>query len=539
MAEHAPEVLLPARAPDSELDRSSDSESVMDEAEAAADWSEEEEACQDLFSSAQLGSAALLVAHVKQAHGLDLCALRVADEYAWIRLVNYCRRRFLVEGAAAGAIVSEVLQAANGGECAWARDDSLLAPVLADDALLYAFEELELLPAGGGGEDEPLETLPVPAEERVRILEAELKAARAKVRELMEEDTSSCSGSDSGSGGEERGGQGQGGQQARAAPRAARSRKEVRSDDYYFDSYGHLGILEEMLRDRPRTEAYRDALDALLATRRGAVVYDIGCGTGILSLFAARAGAGRVVGVEYSKVAELAERLVCRNGYESVIEVVRARVEELALPPQSADIIVSEWMGYGLLFESMLDSVIVARDRYLKPGGLIVPCRASIFVQGQSLREAREFWHDVYGFDFSQVLEGVVSREPLVDAVEDKTIVTDRQLVFDIDIETVTKEQLDFSRETKLTAMHDTALTGIVITFDTEMFKGGNVLTTACEAKPTHWVQTVLPLRTDVSLKAGEQINVLLKYKRNRENPREIDITLILNADNIHVYTLR
>lgn len=49
---------------------------------------------------------------------------------------------------------------------------------------------------------------------------------------------------------------------------------------------------------------------------------------------------------------------------------IRGKIEEVTLPVKQVDIIVSEWMGYVLLYEAMLDSVLFARDKYLAPGGL-------------------------------------------------------------------------------------------------------------------------------------------------------------------------
>ena len=63
------------------------------------------------------------------------------------------------------------------------------------------------------------------------------------------------------------------------------------SKDYYFDSYAHFGIHEEMLKDEVRTRAYKNAIEQNQCLIRGKTVLDIGCGTGILSMFAARAGA--------------------------------------------------------------------------------------------------------------------------------------------------------------------------------------------------------------------------------------------------------
>ena len=45
-------------------------------------------------------------------------------------------------------------------------------------------------------------------------------------------------------------------------------------------------------------------------------------------------------------------------------------MEEVKLPVDKVDIIISEWMGYFLLFESMLDSVLYARNKYLAPNGV-------------------------------------------------------------------------------------------------------------------------------------------------------------------------
>ena len=72
---------------------------------------------------------------------------------------------------------------------------------------------------------------------------------------------------------------------------AATVAKDMTSKDYYFDSYSHFGIHEEMLKDEVRTRSYMNAIEQNRHLFKGKVVLDIGCGTGILSMFAARAGA--------------------------------------------------------------------------------------------------------------------------------------------------------------------------------------------------------------------------------------------------------
>ena len=64
------------------------------------------------------------------------------------------------------------------------------------------------------------------------------------------------------------------------------------------------------------------------------------------------------------------------------ITLVKGKLEEATLPIAQYDIIISEWMGYFLLYESMLDTVLYARDKYLAKDGLIFPDKATIFVCG-------------------------------------------------------------------------------------------------------------------------------------------------------------
>ena len=64
--------------------------------------------------------------------------------------------------------------------------------------------------------------------------------------------------------------------------------------DYYFDSYAQLSIHEEMIKDSVRTKAYRDAMLKNKHLFKDKIVLDVGCGTGILSMFASQAGAKHV-----------------------------------------------------------------------------------------------------------------------------------------------------------------------------------------------------------------------------------------------------
>lgn len=100
------------------------------------------------------------------------------------------------------------------------------------------------------------------------------------------------------------------------------------------------------------------------------------------SRFAVKAGAKHVIGVDMSTIIVKAQEIVKANGMEDKITLLQGKMEEVTLPFPKVDIIISEWMGYFLLYESMLDTVLYARDQYLAPEGLIFPDKATIFMAG-------------------------------------------------------------------------------------------------------------------------------------------------------------
>jgi len=134
----------------------------------------------------------------------------------------------------------------------------------------------------------------------------------------------------------------------------------------------------------------RDAISKNKECFRDKVVLDVGAGSGILSIWAAKAGAKKVIACEFTAMADHARNLVEANGLADVVDVRRSAVETLGLEKDSVDIIISEWMGYFLLRESMLDSVLYARDAFLKPCGAIYPNRASLYWAPAALQGDRD-----------------------------------------------------------------------------------------------------------------------------------------------------
>lgn len=83
-----------------------------------------------------------------------------------------------------------------------------------------------------------------------------------------------------------------------------------------------------------------------------------------------------------STIIDKAREIVERNGMTSKITLLQGKMEEVKVPFPQVDIIISEWMGYFLLYESMLDTVLYARDNYLVTDGKIFPDKATIHMAG-------------------------------------------------------------------------------------------------------------------------------------------------------------
>lgn len=302
------------------------------------------------------------------------------------------------------------------------------------------------------------------------------------------------------------------------------------SEQHYFSSYDHFGIHEEMLKDTNRTLSYRHAMYRNKELFKDKIVLDVGCGTGILLMFAVKAGAKHVYSVDMLNIIEKAREIVELNGFLDQITLIQGKLEDIDLGVDKVDIIVSEWMGYFLLYELMLDTVLYARDKYLVEGGLILPDKCLMFIAGiedsQYKQEKIHYWEDVYGFDYSPFID-VAMREPLVDTVEKLALITTASKFFEFDINTVTKEQLLFHRTFELSAIDNDLCHAFIVWFDCD-FPGSEKVTLATGPMDqySHWKQTVFYMTQVLDLKKGDKVCGSIASRPNATNPREVDIEI-------------
>jgi len=284
-----------------------------------------------------------------------------------------------------------------------------------------------------------------------------------------------------------------------------------------------------MIKDRIRTGAYKSAIEGNPDVFKGKVVLDIGCGTGILSIFASRAGAKHVYGIEFADIADYAKEIVKMNKLSDKVTIIKSKVEEAVLPVEKVDIIISEWMGYFLLYESMLDTVLYARDKWLNKDGIILPDKATMTIaaieDGNYKKSKLTFWDDVYGIDMSCIKPCVMS-EPLIDVCNKGAINSSQCKIFEIDLYTVKKDDLDFSSAYELTFFRNDTCHGLMAWFDIYFDKLPNKVefTTSPYARSTHWKQVVFYSDFDLFVEKGEILKGSIAVRKSQTNFRELDI---------------
>ncbi|KAF6164542.1 hypothetical protein GIB67_025368 [Kingdonia uniflora] len=325
----------------------------------------------------------------------------------------------------------------------------------------------------------------------------------------------------------------------------------------YFCTYSFLYHQKEMLCDRVRMDAYYNAVFQNKEQFVGKVVLDVGTGSGILAIWSAQAGAKKVYAVEATKMSEHARELVKANGLEGVVEVIEGTVEDINLP-EKVDIIISEWMGYFLLRESMFDSVIVARDRWLKPTGAMYPSHARMWLAPiktglgdqriNDYESSTDDWHrfldetnTYYGVDMSVLTRPFCEEQnkyylqtSIWNNLHPHQLIGIPGIIKEIDCLTATVEEILNVRANISSSITEekTRLCGFAGWFDVH-FRGSKQsparleieLTTApSENNGTHWGQQVFLLHPTPRVGKGDDVLISFSMDRSKENHRLMEV---------------
>lgn len=294
----------------------------------------------------------------------------------------------------------------------------------------------------------------------------------------------------------------------------------------FYDSgnlqhFRNLEPHEHMLADYIRLDAYVQGIHR--AVEPGHTVVDLGCGTGILSMFAAQRNPKKIYAIDHTDIIDLARRVAQHNKVDC-IEFVKVNSRDFSLQGK-ADVIIHEQMGSFLLDENMVENLMDLKARVLKPGGRIIPAKFELYLEPVCLKRDHRLpflWeNNVSGVDYSFLKDdeayrradhdgkvgGAVHREPRFEngALEYYLCKPEPALGFDLDLIS-SESQLPRSGVVQKKVVRSGFVDGINIYFRAT-FDHDIGFDTALNSPRTNWRAPLLRIPR-MALEAGDEIKI-------------------------------
>jgi protein arginine N-methyltransferase 1 len=276
----------------------------------------------------------------------------------------------------------------------------------------------------------------------------------------------------------------------------------------YRMSYRDVAMHKVMLQDVVRTDAYEKSISEVVRAEH--TVLDFGCGTGVLAMFASRAGAKKVIAVDRSAFIMTAKDIARNNGFDN-IEFHHDDHQSLQLE-EEVDIIVSEWMGHCLFYEAMLEPLLAVRDRHLTTGGVMIPAEVSLhagLVCDEDLLDDLSFLRDrPYDLDFSAIADVPFQQTDLV-TLDPESLLQDIAHLGSLDMHTITKAKQPRVFSGVITPSEKTDVYAICAWFSSQLSQGVT-FGTGPNDMPTHWDQILFPLPEPFSVDPSRELTITI-----------------------------
>jgi SAM-dependent methyltransferase len=273
-------------------------------------------------------------------------------------------------------------------------------------------------------------------------------------------------------------------------------------------SYRDVAMHKVMLQDIVRTEAYEQSIEDMVTPQHR--VLDFGCGSGVLSMFAARAGAQKVIAVDRSPFIKKAQEIARANKFDN-IDFYHDDHDSLTLD-EPVDVIVSEWMGHCLFYEAMLEPLLSLRDRYLAKDGIMIPAQLTLhvgLVTDECVMEDLSFLSDrPYDLDFAAIAQAPFHQSDLV-ALEPDSLLDSIANMGSLDMRTVSKADSPRVFSSKLVASEKAEVYALCGWFSAQLSPGVE-FGTGPQDIPTHWDQILFPLPQAFNVDPSRELIITL-----------------------------
>lgn len=296
-------------------------------------------------------------------------------------------------------------------------------------------------------------------------------------------------------------------------------------------SYRDVAMHKVMLQDIVRTEAYEKSINEVVKPQH--TVLDFGCGSGVLSMFAARAKAAKVIAVDRSPFIKNAQHIALANGFTN-ISFYHDDHNSLQLD-EKVDVLVSEWMGHCLFYEAMLEPLLTVRDCFLAKGGVMIPAEVSLhigLVNDEEILEDLCFLQDKpYGLDFSPISHVPLQQSDLV-ALDSESLLESVAHMGSLDMHTISKAQAPRVFTAKLVPSEKTEIFALCAWFSTSLSEGVH-FGTGPNDMPTHWDQILLPLPEPFAVDPTRELTITLSPQTEQVGKEQFWCWSISDGKNI------
>lgn len=313
------------------------------------------------------------------------------------------------------------------------------------------------------------------------------------------------------------------------------------SSSSFFSYWDNPAAHLPYLKDSAMMSAFQQAISQNSRFLEGKVVLDLGCGPGHLAMMCAKAGAKRVYAVDGSEAtAAVARQVVAANGLSSRITVMHCSSDDLNLKEQ-VDVIISDCVGPMLLGGGMLGALAVARKRFLKPGGLVLPDEAELFVAGiddrDYLMDSKQQWQSVAGFDMTSAMVQVAKTPRLDTLTRSSQLFTSSCQLLSLQLGhggQLTQRracQSGFRSPFTLQALREERLFALMIWVQMNFTFNGEaanpvIFSADPQGPPTHQQQLLLNFPKSIRLAKGESLTGSIAWRTAAHDPRAVQVDL-------------